>query len=58
MIEADASAGICMAFDLMSVNLSDLEMLPYTIEPCQGLFQQEQGEDEERQLETPLVTSV
>ena len=57
VIEADAHAGICVAFDLMSVNLSDLEMLPATVGPCQELFKHERGEMEDQggDLVSPLV---
>lgn len=49
-MEADAEAGICVAFDMMRVNLDDLEMLPYTVKPCQVLFDH-QMENETEQLD-------
>ena len=34
----------------MSVNLSDLELLPHAMEPCQGLFRAEKGDSEEQEV--------
>ncbi|GMH40785.1 hypothetical protein BSKO_08689 [Bryopsis sp. KO-2023] len=45
--EAEKRASIGVAFDLMRVNLSHLEALPKTVDPCMFLFDEEQKEAED-----------
>lgn len=35
---------IAIAFDLMSINLAELEKLPLTVEPCMYIFEEEAAE--------------
>lgn len=41
---AGKRSSIAIAFDLMSINLADLEKLPLTVEPCMYIFEEEAGE--------------
>eukprot|EP00210_Caulerpa_lentillifera_P001052 g1015.t1 len=47
--KSDAEDGVSIAFDLMSINLSDLEMLPFLVDPCQVLFKKEEFDQEEHE---------
>lgn len=44
---SEVSSRVGIAFDLMSVNLADLDRVPLVVQPCMHLFEEEAAEADE-----------